>query len=570
MQKTWQITPFDRTVCGGLSKALNISPLFSHLLLERGIADAEAARRFISRTLSSLHDPFLLKDMEKALDRLDTAIKKRQQILIYGDYDVDGLTATTLLFTTLKRCGADVAYYIPHRVSEGYGLNIEALGAAVKDGVGLVIAVDCGITSLEEIDFLKKQNIDCIILDHHEPLACSLPAAVAIINPLQQDCGYPYKSLASVGLVFKLAQALKEGLKVDLFSREYPIEEDLDLVALGTISDVAPLTGENRILVSHGLKHLYRTRKTGLRALIEVAGIGKKREFYTDAVGFILGPRLNASGRMSSSLQSLKLLLTRDEAEARGLAEGLDRENRARQALEETILKEAVSKVEREVNFKEHRVIVVASDRWHPGIIGIVASRLVDKFYRPAFLIAFKDDMGKGSGRSIRNFHLFDALSRCKEDLIEYGGHQYAAGITISKGNLDKFRARLNDIAHEVLKPLDLVPQLNIDAEISLSDLTLKFVKELESLEPFGVGNPKPVFLARGLSLKSRPRMINSSTVQMWVTDGRLTYEAVGFKRSFDFKSETAPANFSLAFNASLNNWQGREEIKLQIKDLRS
>ena len=556
MQMAWEINSFKRQACEGLHKALNISPLLAHLLLKRDVSTAEEARSFLSCSLSSLHDPFLLKDMDKAVKRIKSAVKRNESILIYGDYDVDGLSATALLFLTLKGYGARLSYYIPDRVKEGYGLNLGALKKAGDNGVDLVIAVDCGITAVEEVNYLKKHNIDCIILDHHQPLEGIIPDAVAVINPLRPDCYYPYKYLASVGLVFKLTQALKAP------------EDNLDLVTLGTISDVAPLTGENRILVKHGLKHLANTRKTGLRALIEAAGIGKKREFYTDTVGFILGPRINASGRVSSSLQSLKLLLTEDAEEAKALAEGLNKDNRERQAMQETILKEAVSKVEREVNFKSHKVIVVSSDKWHPGVIGIVASRLVEKFYRPTILVAFNEDIGKGSGRSIKNFHLFDALSKCKEHLVEYGGHKHAAGITISKDNIEVFRERFNSVASEVLQPLDLIPRLEIDAEISLSDLTMKFVKELVLLEPYGVGNPKPVFAVRGLSLKTKPKILTANTLKLWVTDGELTYEAVGFKKAFDFKLDPAPRNFSLAFTPSLNTWQGEESIQLVIKDL--
>lgn len=556
MQTTWEINSLESPTREGLHKALNISPLLAHLLLKRGISTAQEARGFLSCDLSYLHDPFLLKDMDKAVERIKSAVKRKESILVYGDYDVDGLTATALLFLTLKGYGVRINYYIPDRVKEGYGLNLEALKKAKDSGVDLVIAVDCGITAVEEVGYLKKHNIDCIILDHHQPLEGIIPDAVAVINPLRPDCDYPYKYLASVGLVFKLTQALKAP------------GDNLDLVTLGTISDVAPLTGENRILVKHGLKHLANTRKTGLRALIEAAGVGKKKEFYTDTVGFILGPRINASGRVSSSLQSLKLLLTEDAEEAKALAEGLNRDNRERQAMQEVILKEAVSKVEREVNFKSHKVIVVSSDKWHPGVIGIVASRLVEKFYRPTILVAFNEDIGKGSGRSIRNFHLFEALSKCKEHLVEYGGHKHAAGITISKDNIDVFRERFNSVASEVLQPLDLIPRLEIDAEISLSDLTMKFVKELALLEPYGVGNPKPVFAVRGLSLKTKPKILTANTLKLWVTDGKLTYEAVGFKKAFNFKLDPAPRNFSLAFTPSVNTWQGHENIQLVIKDL--
>lgn len=568
MQKAWEITSIDKSKCDCLSKALNISPLLAHLLLNRGVLNVEEARRFLSCSLSSLFDPFLLKDMEKAVERIESAIKSDETILIYGDYDVDGLTATALLFSTLKEYGVRLAHYIPDRLKEGYGLNIEALKGAHKSGVGLVISVDCGITSIKEIDFLKKHRIDCIILDHHQPLKDRLPDAYAIINPLQPECDYPYKDLTSVGLTFKLAEALTKKINHKRIKKCASLEEHLDLVTLGTISDVAPLTGENRILIKHGLKHLAATRKKGLRALIEVAGIGRKKQFQTDTVGFILGPRINASGRVSSASQALRLLLTEDEREARNLAEGLDKENRQRQSIEESILKEAILKVERDVNFKSHKVIVISSDKWHPGVIGIVASRIVERFYRPTILVAFNENLGRGSGRSIKNFHLFDALSKCKEHLVEFGGHEYAAGITVYRERLEHFRERLNSIALETLKPLDLIPRLEIDAEVLLGEITLKQLKELAQLAPFGVGNPKPVFAARNLSLRAKPKIINSNTLKMWVTDGELTYEAVGFKRAFDFKTEFSSSKFSLAFTPSINDWQGQKTVQLLLKDI--
>lgn len=559
MQKAWEIDSLDDKSCEVLCKALGISPVLAHLLIKRGAKSPEEARNFLSCDLLSLHDPFLFKDMEKTVGRIRSAVENKERILIYGDYDVDGLTATALLYTTLKRYGAHVVNYVPDRIKEGYGLNIEAVEKAYRGGAKLVIAVDCGVTAAEEVDSLKKHHIDCIIIDHHQPVKDRLPDAFAILDPLVPGCGYPYKHLASVGLVYKLTQALgwnKEG--------------DLDLVALGTISDVAPITGENRILVKHGLRYLAETRRPGLRALMEVAGIGRKKEFYTETVGFILGPRLNASGRVSSSLNSLKLLLTDDRDEAKKLSEELDKNNRERQAMEAEILKEAISKVEREVNFKEHKVIVLHGDKWHPGVIGIVASRIVEKFYRPTVLVAFNENIGKGSGRSIKNFHLFDALSKCKEHLIEFGGHEHAAGITISKENIDVFRERLNAVAHETLQPLDLIPRLEIDAWISLKEITKRFLKELELLEPFGVGNRKPVFAVKGLSLKAKPKILNYNTLKIWVTDGELTYEAVGFKKALDYKLDPASSIFDLAFTPSINNWQGQELIQLQLKDLKT
>ncbi len=572
MQKAWEIDSPDTEKTRAVCEDTGISPLVAHLLLKRGVKTAAEARAFLACELSSLHDPFLFKDMQKVVGRIGLAVKNRQKIVIFGDYDVDGLTATALLYNTLKDYGAVVRTYIPDRVREGYGLSRQALEKERKTGMDLAISVDCGITAAEEIDLLNGNGIDSVIIDHHEPLESKIPRSYGILNPLVAGSGYPYKHLAGVGLVYKLAQALRKVLERPKGSEIRPLEEDLDLVALGTIADVAPLTGENRILVKHGLKYLAKTKRAGLRALMEAAGIGRKKEFYSETVAFILGPRINASGRMGTSAHSLKLLLTEDKEEAVNLAAELDRSNRERQKMEEAILRDAVSKVEREVNFKEHKVIVLHGDRWHPGVIGIVASRIVERYYRPTVLVAFDEDgrlHGKGSGRSIKNFHLFDALSKCKEHLIEFGGHEHAAGISITRENMGNFRDALNAVAHDVLQPLDLVPTLDIDAWVLLKDITDKLMKELALLEPYGVGNRKPVFAVKGLKLKTPPKVMGSNTLKIWVTDGQTTYEAVGFRKALDYKLDAASSIFDLAFTPSINVWQGQEMVQLQLKDLK-
>ncbi len=572
MQKAWEVDSPDLKKTGAICKDARISPLVAHLLLKRGVKSASDARDFLACELSSLHDPFLFKDMRKVTERIALAVKDRQKIVVFGDYDVDGLTSAALLYNTLKSYGADVRTYIPDRVKEGYGLNRQALEKERETGLDLAISVDCGITAAEEIELLNGYGIDSIIVDHHEPFEGRIPGSYGILNPLVAGSGYPYKHLAGVGLVYKLAQALREVLKHPQGSAARPLEEDLDLVALGTIADVAPLTGENRILVKHGLKYLAKTKRAGLRALMEAAGISRKKEFYSETVAFILGPRINASGRMGTSANSLKLLLTEDKEEAVSLAAELDRNNRERQKMEEAILREAVSKVEREVNFKEHKVIVLHGDSWHPGVIGIVASRIVERYYRPTVLVAFDGDgrvHGKGSGRSIKNFHLFDALSRCKEHLIEFGGHEHAAGISITRENMGSFREALNSVAHDVLQPLDLIPTLDIDAWVSLKEITPELMKELALLEPYGVGNRKPVFAVKGLKLKAPPKVMGSNTLKIWVTDGHVTYEAVGFRKALDYKLDAASSIFDLAFTPSINVWQGQEMVQLQLKDLK-
>jgi len=505
-----------------------------------------------------LKDPHSLEGITEAVIRIKKAKRKKEKVFIFGDYDVDGISACALLKSALEKLAIKCIHYLPHRLEEGYGLNLKAVLEAKKEKVKLFICVDCGISAFKEIEKLKKLKIDSIVIDHHEPRTGKLPPANVIINPkLNKKDGY-FHNLAAVGLVFKLAQALYD----------VPLKEDSDLAALGTICDVAKLVGDNRIIVKEGLKHISHSRRVGIQALKEISGIDKK-DITPGLVGFVLGPRLNAMGRIDSAEKSLRLLTSIDKLEAKELAKGLNDTNRKRQRIEEKIFQEALSKIEREVNFKEQSIIVVGGDDWHPGVVGIVASKLADRYYRPAFVLGLKDHVYHGSGRSINNFHLFDALSECESLLQSYGGHRQAAGISVLKGDLDQFRDMINSIAKLRLKPEDLVPELNIEADIPLS--TWKdhdLVAKIDEFAPFGVGNPRPVFCSRNLFLKSEPTSLGRKTLRLWVSDGELTCKAIGFGLSNYRELISENSRLDLAYSISIDTWH-EPVAQLEIKDIK-
>lgn len=559
MKKIWNIKPANTAIQNAFSQELKISKITAQLLSNRGIDSAKEAGEFIACSLSSCHDPFLMKGMDRAVERIKSAIMGKEKILVYGDYDVDGMTAVTVIYTALKNLGAVVETYIPNRLEEGYGLNVAAIKKAQRDGVSLIVTVDCGISSFTEIEHARAYNIDVIVTDHHEVVGNRLPLAHTIINPLQDGCGYPFKHLAGVGLAYKLAKALYEGTP-------FLAEDFLDLVSLGTIADIVPLKGENRILAKHGLDEINRRTRVGLEALTEASGLNGK-EVSSGHIGFILGPRINAMGRTGSPQKALELLLTKDKVEAMKLAKMLNAENRNRQKIEAGILEEALSKVEREVNFKHHKVIVLGSENWHPGVIGIVASRIADRFYRPTILVSLSGKHGKGSGRSIDKFNLFDAILRCKDLLIGFGGHEGACGITIEKDKLNDFRDMINSVSYDDHPEEVFSPQINIDMDIPLNHLTESVIGEIERLAPFGEENPRPVFSSRNLMVKEGMRQIGKNGFKMWVTDNSTTCEAVNFGRG-QMDAPKPGSGVNLAYTPSINEWQGLQSIQLELKDI--
>ncbi|MDP2921526.1 MAG: single-stranded-DNA-specific exonuclease RecJ [Candidatus Omnitrophota bacterium] len=563
--KKWNVCKPDAASQKYLSETLLITPIISQLLVNRGISDINKIKAFLNSSLAELYNPFLMEGMHEAVSRIKKALDKKEKILIHGDYDVDGVTSVTLLFLTLKELGAEPLYYIPDRLTEGYGLGSSGVEEAVRIKADLVITVDCGISSHEEINELNKEGIDVIITDHHEPPKI-LPEAYAIINPRQRACAYPDKNLSGVAIAFKLCQALGSELGNAGFWRH------LDLVALGTVSDVAPVVGENRILVKEGLKLLRNgDSNIGIKALIEVSGIRKER-LGAFEIGFILGPRINAAGRLGSARTAIELLLASDSEKARELAKKLNEANQERQRIEKNTLKEAISKIERDVNFKDHKVIVLHNEDWHTGVMGIVASRISDKFNRPAILISTKDGIGRGSGRSIENFHLFEALESCESFLKEYGGHQYACGLTILEENLSGFIKSINELASGSISAEDLTQSLNIDMDIRLGSIDYKMAEDMRRLEPFGEGNPEPIFCSRGIRLAQPVRVLKGEHIKFQVTDGARNFEAIGFGMAKDSEIELAMKNyqaFDMAYTVSLNSWRGENIVQLKIEDIK-
>ena len=564
--KRWDIKQSDLPRQKYLSDSLSISPIISQLLINRGMQDIDKATAFLNSDISELYNPFLMEGMHEAVSRIKNAIDKKEKILIHGDYDTDGVTATVLLFFTLREFGVEPVYYIPDRITEGYGLGANGVEEAVRIEADLVITVDCGISSHKEVDALNKNGIDVIITDHHQPPKI-LPNAYATINPLQETCAYPDKNLSGVSVTFKLCQALSSELNNRNFWKH------LDLVALGTISDVAPVLGENRILVKEGLKLLKNSGSNkGIRALIDVSGIKKDKAIGAFEIGFILGPRINAAGRLGSAGTAVELLLTDNDKRAGELAKKLNEANQERQRIEKSTLKEAISKIDKDINFKDHKVIVLHNEDWHAGVMGIVASRISDRFNRPAILISTKDGIGRGSGRSIENFHLFEALSNCEGFLKEYGGHQYACGLTILEENLSGFIKLINELANNTMAKEDLVQSLAIDMDINVSSLDYKTVEDIAGLEPFGEGNPEPVFCSRGLKLSAPVRVLKGEHIKFQVTDGNKNFEAIGFGMAKDGDIELTLKNytsFDMAYTVSINNWQGVSAIQLKIEDIK-
>ncbi len=497
--------------------------------------------------------------MREVKTRIEQAVKAQEKILIHGDYDADGITGVAVMACTLKKLGGIYTTFLPERERDGYGVSEAAIRKAHQQGIRLILTVDCGITAKKEIEIARKLDMEVIVIDHHRLPADGLPNTHLILNPLQKDCAYPFKELSAAGLAFKLSQALLGGQAL----------EYLDLVTLSTISDIAPLVSENRILVKKGLEILSERKNLGIRALAEVAKL-KAQKIDTGHVGFILGPRLNAAGRMSSPDTALQLLLTQEPREAESLARILNEENKARQQSEKEITREAVQRTEKTVNFNRERVIVVEGKGWHQGVIGIVASRLVEKYYRPAIVIAVEEGKGKGSGRSIKGFHLFNAIQDSAQLLEDYGGHEQAAGLSIRESKIPEFRKKINEFAQEQLKPEMLIRQVEADIEIRLGEITSLFIRELEQLAPHGAGNPRPLFLTRDLRLKSKARRLYGETYEAVLTDGALQHHALLDDEAVDLLATASPeAFFEAVYSIKTKSWNGLETLTLDVKQLR-
>lgn len=555
--KILNIHPADESLQNLLSKELKISKIVAQLLINRGIKNVPQADKFLNVKIQHFLDPYTFSDMKLAVDLIKKAAKNKEKVLICGDYDADGITSVALLKNTFSGLGLKTSHYIPHRVNDGYGLNKNVVTIAKEKNIKLLVTADCGTSSYEEIKELRRQNRDVILTDHHEPSNCNLPEASAIINPKIKNCPYKFKDLAGVGVAYKLCQALTGSALID----------DLDLVSLGTIADVVPLVDENRIIVKEGLLRLTMAKRTGIKSLIEISRIND-REINSTFVSFILGPRINASGRMDTAETALSLLMSRDKEEADIFAKSVDTYNRERQKVEARILEEAQDLINKEINFKEHKIIILAKEGWHQGVLGIVAAKLADRFYRPTIVISLSDNLCKGSGRSIKNFHLFHALLECKEHLETFGGHSHAIGLLITKDNIKGFKEKINQLAKEKLKIEDLLPGLDVDMELGLDSLTEGLAQEIKALEPFGTGNSEPLFYTRNLKLKGQPQVLSRDTLKFWVTDGNVTCSVIAFGMGSLKDSLLNAECLDLVYSLAIDNWRQQNTLILQAKDL--
>jgi single-stranded-DNA-specific exonuclease len=563
----WDSLPCDDAAAEKLAAALGIAPVVARLLCQRGLSDPELADRFLNPSLAQLHDPMLLADMGAAVDRITAAIARKERIAIHGDYDVDGVTSTVILRRALEMLGADVGHFIPERLRDGYGLQPASIERLHADGVALVVSVDCGIRGAEAATRARELGVDLIITDHHEP-DTELPSALAVINPKRHDCSYPDKNLAGVGVALKLVQALCRRA-----GRDHLLPGFIQVAAIGTLADVVPLVGENRIIAKIGLDLLTKgPHKVGLRALLDVSGLtGKTIDSYH--IGFMLAPRVNAAGRMSSPDIAARLLLAADEAmaeEVRQLALQLDGENVRRQEEEAEILAAAKKIVQTDPDIGARSILVVGGDGWHRGVIGIVASKLVDAFHRPAIVLSVDGDVAHGSCRSIPRFDMLAALERCAHLLVRFGGHRQAAGLTLDSGRIRDLRLAVNAVADETLGPEDLMPRLRIDGDLTFRGITGGVAAGVASLAPFGAGNPRPVFAARGVEIIDGPRKLKERHLKMSLKqDGRI-FRAVAWRAAerHDYLTEHKAA-LDVAFSLEQNQYNGETYVELTLADLK-
>ncbi|HUR97110.1 MAG TPA: single-stranded-DNA-specific exonuclease RecJ [Pyrinomonadaceae bacterium] len=564
MDKRWVIKKHDHAVAARLADELKISRLVAALLIARGYDTSESAHKFLNPCYDDLHEPLLLKGMREAVARIFKAIDDGEKILIWGDYDVDGTTGTVLLRKTLGILGGSTSFHVPNRFTEGYGVNIPALEEAKADGCKVVISVDCGIRSFEPIAWAKENGLDFIVTDHHisDPVRGN-PDAFAVINPNQPGCEYPDKHLAGVGVAFKLAHALLREKE-----KEHLVPAFLKIAAIGTVADIMKLTGENRAIVALGLQDLPNTQNYGLKALMEVADCTSAMTSYH--IGFRIAPRINAAGRMDVAKHVIELFECEDFAKARTLAAILDSRNRERQRVQQQITELALLETK---EFGARKFVVVAGEGWHRGVIGLAASRIAERLHRPTIVLSIENGYAHGSARSIANYHLLDALESCPDLFEQFGGHAAAAGMKIRSDRIEAVRDALNAYAEGSLTDEHLQPQLNIDARVSPGTLTLQMVQELTRLEPFGAGNPKPVFVTNGLQIREEPRVMKDKHLKLWLTDGEgRRFEAVwwdGVERSSG-RTLTPGSRIEMAYTAEVNVWQSNRRLQLVVEDLRT
>ena len=552
----------DNEFVSTLSKELNISPILSSMLIKRDIKTFDQAKTFFRPNFEMLHDPFLMKDMSIAVERIQKAVEKKESIMIFGDYDVDGTSSVALLSLYLESLGLCVTKYLPDRKNEGYGISINAIDNALKKKQKLIIALDCGIKAHKQVEYAKKKGIEFIICDHHNPEK-NIPKALAVLNPKRKDCGYPYKELCGCGVGFKLVQAIESR-----HSNDNQIINYLDLVALAIAADVVPLTGENRVLAFIGLQIINSNPKLGIHCLLKK---NIKKEYTISDLMFYVGPRINAAGRIKHASLALELLMCNEINSAEKLALEIDELNTSRREIEKDITNQAIDQVEN--SSKKLNSIVVFDSDWNKGVIGIVASRLVDKYYKPSIVFCESSEgFLTASARSIKGLDLYSVISQCKEYIDQFGGHKYAAGLTIKKENLEGFKKRFENIVSQTIDNNVFEQELLIESKINLSEITPKFFRVLKQFEPFGPGNKSPVFLSENLKINGKPLELGKEKehIKLNLTqDNKTSYSSIGFWFSNKFNNLENKENFSAVFNIDENNWKDRSSIQLKLKDLK-
>ena len=560
----WKIKQPSEDHVASLKKEFNTSEIIAKVLANRGIESLKSSHNFFNPSNDQLHDPFMMKNMDIAVDRISKNIQNQKPILIFGDYDVDGTTGASLLYLGLKDLNAIVEYYIPHREKEGYGLSSGGIDYAHSIGADLLITCDCGINAFQPVDYANEHGVDIIITDHHIPDK-KLPNAYAVLNPKQKGCEYPFKGLCGCGVAFKLISALSEksgiGQNVGL--------NYLDLVALATSADMVPILDENRVLVHGGLDQLEESKSTGIHQLLVQTGLVGE-SLNVGKLVFGLAPKINAAGRMGDANRTVELLTTSDKTRAEELASILVRENKRRQLIQEDIVNDAIRLVHSQVDLENNKVVIIGSKGWHPGVVGIVASRIKDEFSRPAIVIAFdKKGIGKGSARSIPHLDLYEALSYAAKFLEGYGGHPMAAGLTVREDKFENFKSLFLRNANKILTNDDLIPAISIDGEMALTDINSRFMRFLERLGPFGPGNMRPKFVSRNLSISGQPRLMgNGEHIRFIVSQNGRNYPAVGFKLSSHYEDLIRGVPVDIAYVVEVNQWQGQSNIQLNVRDI--
>jgi single-stranded-DNA-specific exonuclease len=560
MQKRWSIQTDDKQRTESLQQTLKIHPILCKILSQRGIDNFDKAKDFFRPDLTQLHDPWLMKDMDKAVARITTAINANEKILVFGDYDVDGTTAVACMYQFLKTIHDNLDYYIPHRYREGYGVSKAGIDFAKENNFSLILSLDCGIKSVDLIAYARDLGIDFIVCDHHMPDK-ELPVAAAILNPKQRDCNYPYKELCGCGVGFKLITALAESMKLPAES----VYRFLDLVAVAIAADIVPITGENRILAFHGLKKANEHPNFGIRALSQLSGL--RDELHINNLVFIIAPRVNAAGRMDDASKAVQMFVAKSLEEALKYAEMLHSDNTDRKEADSNTTQEALALIEENIQWVSSKSTVLYQPHWHKGVVGIVASRVIERYYRPTIILTQSGDYAAGSARSVPGFNLYEAIHACKEHLLGYGGHFAAAGMTLETANIEAFRSRFEEVVASTIHPDMLIPEIVIDAEISFGDINWPFYNILCQMEPFGPENLRPIFIVRNVVDTGYSRIVKEQHLRFSLRQGNFNFTGIGFNMADKYQFLQSRQPLDIVFKIDANEWNGEKNLQLRVVD---